>query len=47
MIYLLNSHLYLPVLMSAGIFTVGGVIWWIMNSGDIDPGEPNARIGAF
>jgi hypothetical protein len=45
MIYLLNAHLYIHVLFSAAIFTAGGVIWWVMNNSDIDPGQPNARIG--
>jgi hypothetical protein len=45
MIFLLNAHLYLPVLLSTAIFTAGGVIWWAMNNSDIDPGEPNAKVG--
>jgi hypothetical protein len=45
MIYLLNAHLYLHVLIFAAIITAGGVIWWAMNNSDIDPGQPNARIG--
>jgi hypothetical protein len=46
MIYLLQAHLYLPVLFAAAIVTAAGVVWWVMNHNDIDPGEPNARIGA-
>jgi hypothetical protein len=45
MIYLLKAHLYLDVLFSACIVTAGRVIFWVMNSGDIDPGEPNASVG--
>jgi hypothetical protein len=47
MIYLLHNHLYFPVLLSACIATAAGVIWWAMNNHDIDPGQPNARIGEF
>ena len=47
MIYLLHAHLYLGVLFSACIVTAGGVMWWASNNSDIDPGQPNARIGAF
>ena len=46
MIYLLQHHLYLPVLFFAAIITAAGVIWWSVNNSDIDPGQPNARIGA-
>ena len=46
MIYLLQHHLYLPVLFFAAIITAAGVIWWSVNNSDIDPGQPNARIAA-
>jgi hypothetical protein len=35
----------MPVVLTAAAVTLAYVIWWVMNSGDIDPGEPNARIG--
>jgi hypothetical protein len=37
-------HLYLPVLVTCGLMTAAGVVNWMMNSGDIDLGPPNARI---
>jgi hypothetical protein len=47
MLFLLHAHLYLHVLFAAAIATAGGVIWWAMNNSDIDPGEPNARVGSY
>jgi hypothetical protein len=46
MLFLLKNHLYLPLLLTCAGVTLAYVIWWMMNSGDTDPGEPNARIGA-
>lgn len=47
MIFLLEHGLYLPVLFGAAITTAGGVVWWaLFHNNDIDPGEPNARVGS-
>jgi hypothetical protein len=43
--YLLVNHLYLPVLLTFAAVTLAAVVWWMFNGGNIDPGEPNARIG--
>lgn len=43
---LLYMKLYLPVLLSCGIITVGYVVFWVLNGGGIDPGPPNAHVGS-
>jgi len=40
----LYAKLYFPVLLAFGIVTAGYVLLWVLNSGGIDPGPPNARI---
>ena len=42
---LIYKALYFPVLLSCCLPTVGYVIYWILNGGDIDLGPPNARVG--
>ena len=41
---LLYMKMYLPVLLTCCIITVGYVVMWVLNGGDIDPGSPNARV---
>jgi hypothetical protein len=41
---LLYMKMYLPVLLTCCIITVGYVVMWVLNGGDIDLGSPNARV---
>ncbi len=43
MIWLVQHGLYMPLLIVCG----AAVVYWVIkNSEDIDPGPPNARVGA-
>jgi len=35
--------MYMPLLKTACIITVGYVVWWMLNGGGIDPGPPNCK----
>ena len=40
----LYMHMYMPLLLTSCIVTVGYVVAWALNGGGIDPGPPNARM---
>jgi len=40
----LYIYMYMPLLLTACIITAGYVVAWVLSSGGIDPGPPNARV---